>query len=81
MHACNQLPKALVELDELISYIEQMKFQSSEKATEVLKEKISPILSVAFDLHNARERLDGMAEMVILPPEPPQGRLRRNNEE
>ena len=63
----DQLPKALKELDELIEYIKQQKFESAEEATEILNKKVSPIISVVFSLSRARERLDGMADMITLP--------------
>ena len=66
-----QLPNALKELDELIKYINQKKFKSAEEATRILQEKIAPIISVVFNLTTARERLDGMADMIYLPPPPP----------
>jgi len=64
-----QLPSALKELDELIEYIQQKKFETAEEATETLKAKVAPILLVVFNLTKARERLDGMADMIP-PPEP-----------
>jgi len=60
----DELPKALKELDKLIEYIEQGKFDSVEEATGLLRTKIIPILVVVFGLSKARERLDGMADMI-----------------
>jgi len=74
----NQLPKALKELDELIKYIKQQKFESAEEATEMLNKKVSPIISVVFNLSRARERLDSMADMITLPSIE---EYRRSNEE
>ena len=73
-----QLPKALKDLDELINFIKEQKFESAEEATKILREKVSPIVSIIFNLSGARERLDGMAEMIYIPPPPP---IRRSNEE
>jgi len=67
----NELPKALRELDELIEYIKQQKYKSAEEATEILEKKIMPILAVIFNLSTARDRLDGMADMISIPPPPP----------
>jgi len=64
------LPKALKELDELIECIQQQKFESAEEATKILKDKTAPIISVVFNLSGARERLDGMADMIIELPSP-----------
>ena len=61
-----QLPKALKELDELIEAIHQQRFKSAEEATEMLRNNIYPIISIVFDLIKARERLDGMADMIPL---------------
>ena len=66
----DQLPKALKELDELIECIQQQKFESAEEATKILKDKTAPIISVVFNLSGARERLDGMADMIIELPSP-----------
>lgn len=63
----DQLPNALRELDELIEYIKQQKFKSAEEATTMLQKKLAPIISVIFNLSKARERLDGMADMIPLP--------------
>jgi len=30
----------------------------------MLREKLTPIVSIIFSLNNARERLDGMADMI-----------------
>lgn len=79
-----QMPKALKQLDELIRYIKQQKFKSSEEATEMLKKKLPPIISVVFSLNKARERLDSMAEMIPLPstlPSPSHEGHERTNEE
>jgi len=64
----DQLPKALRELEELIEYIKQQKFKSAEEATKILEKKIWPILTVVYNLTKAREKLDGMADMIPLPP-------------
>ena len=73
-----QLPKALESLDELIDDIKQKRFDTAESATSMLKDKIAPIISVIFSLSEARDRLDGMADMIIIPlPEP----YRSSNEE
>lgn len=77
----NRLPNALRQLDELIESIKQQKFQSSEEATDMLKEKVNPVISLIFSLSNARERLDGMADMIPLPPLPSRERHQRNDEE
>jgi hypothetical protein len=62
-----QLPQALRELDSLIELINQQRFETAEDAIEMLKEKMPPILIVMFNLTKARERLDGMADMIPLP--------------
>jgi len=59
-----QLPKALKDLDKLIDFLKQPKFESAEKAINMLREKLTPIVSIIFSLNNARERLDGMADMI-----------------
>ncbi len=74
-----QLPKALKELDKLIDFIKQPKFESAETAVDMLKEKLAPIVSIIFGLNKARERLDGMADMIIEMPVPEDYRSR--NEE
>jgi len=76
----DELPKALKQLDELIDFIKEGKFESAKEAVDMLKDNLEPILSIAFDLNQARERLDGMADMIPiieLPPLP----LRENEEE
>jgi len=67
------LPKALKDLDELIAYIKKQEFASVEEATRKLGQKVRPILSVVFELARARDRLDGMADMIQIPPPPPRG--------
>jgi len=74
-----QLPQALRELDNLIELINQHRFETAEDAIEMLKEKVPPILIVMFNLTKARERLDGMADMIYVPPPEPQSR--RSGEE
>jgi len=76
----DQLPRALKQLEELINYIKQQKFESSDEATEMLKKKVTPIVAVLFNLNKARERLDGMADMIILPLTPTPEGYARNNE-
>ena len=63
----DQLPEALKELDTLIEHIKQQKFKTAEEASNELNEKVEPIISVVFSLSKARERLDGMADMIPLP--------------
>ena len=60
----DQLPQAMRELDCLIEDIKQRNFKSEEDTIEMLKAKISPILIVMWNLFKARERLDGMADMI-----------------
>lgn len=73
-----ELPEALRELDELIEYIKEQKFKSAEEATDILDKKVRPVISVVFSLSTARDRLDGMADMIPLPSIE---EYRRNNEE
>ena len=63
----DQLPKALRELDNLIDYIKTQSFATAEEATQTLKQKINPILSVVFALSRERDNLDGMADMIHIP--------------
>jgi hypothetical protein len=63
----NQLPQAMKELDCLVEGLKQQNFKSAEDAIEMLKAKIPPILIVMWDLFKARERLDGMADMIPIP--------------
>lgn len=77
----DELPKALKQLDELIDFIKKGKFKSAKKAMDMLKQKLGPILKVAFDLINARERLDGMADMIPIIEIPPPPSHRENEEE
>ena len=74
-----QLPKALKELDELIEKIQQQSFKSAEEATNLLRDNVYPIISIVFNLTKARERLDGMADMIpiIELPSPPSHRENR----
>jgi len=44
--------------------IKQQNFKSAEEAITMMKEKVPPILIVMWNLLKARERLDGMAEMI-----------------
>ena len=60
----DELPKALKQLDELIDFIKEGKFESAKEAVDMLKKNLRPILSIAFHLNQARERLDGMADMI-----------------
>jgi hypothetical protein len=62
-----ELPKALKELDELVEFIKQQKFESSQHATQTLSRKTTPILSVIFSLISARNNLDSMADMIPIP--------------
>jgi hypothetical protein len=62
-----QLPQAMKELDSLIEQINQQSFKCVEDAIGTLEKKVSPILSVMWNLLNARERLDGMADMIPVP--------------
>ncbi len=62
-----ELPQAMKELDCLIEDIKQQNFKSAEDAIEMLKAKIPPILIVMWNLFKARERLDGMADMIPIP--------------
>jgi len=62
-----QLPQAMKELDSLVEDIKQQNFKSAEDAIDLLKEKIPPILIVMWNLFKARERLDGMADMIPIP--------------
>jgi chromosome segregation ATPase len=62
-----QLPSATKELDSLVEEIKQQSFNTVEDAIEKLKQKIPPILVVMWNLIKARERLDGMAEMIPIP--------------
>ena len=66
----NKLPEALKELDELINYIKKKKFKSAEEAMRVVRKKLDPFILVIFNLGNAREKLDGMADMIPLLPPP-----------
>jgi len=78
-----KLPKALKQLDELLDFIKRGKFKSAKEAMNMLKQKLAPILLVAFNLSEARERLDGMADMIPiiqLPPRPPLPSHRENEE-
>lgn len=59
-----QLPLAMKKLDCLIESIKQQKFNSADEAIEMMKEKVPPILAVIWSLIKARERLDGMADMI-----------------
>ena len=72
----DKLPKALKQLDELINSIKQQKIESAEEATAMLRKDIPPILFVIFSLGKARERLDGMADMIPIIEE-----IQRSNEE
>ena len=58
------LPKAITELNELIEYVKEQRFASAEDAIETLKSKVASVLGVMFALTKARERLDGMADMI-----------------
>jgi hypothetical protein len=62
-----QLPEAMKELDCLIDEIKIKKFKTAEDSIEMLKAKIPPILVVMWNLFKARERLDGMADMIPVP--------------
>jgi hypothetical protein len=62
-----QLPQAMTELNSLIEQIKQQSFKSAEEAIQMLKEKVPPILIVMWSLIKARERLDGMADMIPIP--------------
>lgn len=62
-----QLPQAMTELNSLIEQIKQQSFKSAEEAIQMLKEKMPPILIVMWNLIKARERLDGMADMIPIP--------------
>jgi hypothetical protein len=62
----NQLPKASKQLDDLVEYIKQQKYESVSQIISMLNEKLTPILIVMSNLIKARERLDGMAEMIPL---------------
>lgn len=62
-----RLPKALKDLDGLIEYIKRQEFKTVEEAMRMLGQKIRPILSVLFELGRARDRLDGMADMIEIP--------------
>jgi hypothetical protein len=59
-----QLPRAMKELDCLIEEIKQQSFSSAEEAIGMIREKVPPILIVMWNLIKARERLDGMADMI-----------------
>jgi hypothetical protein len=63
----DKLPKATKELDELIDYIKSKSFESAEETARLLGRKIQPIISVVFELTRARDRLDGMADMIQIP--------------
>lgn len=63
----DKLPKALKQLDDLIDYIKQQKFETAEEAIKVLRNKITPIVFIVFGLGRARERLDSMADMIPVP--------------
>jgi hypothetical protein len=62
-----ELPSAMRELEELIGIIKKQEFESAHQATEILSKKINPIVSVIFNLSSARDKLDGMADMIPLP--------------
>jgi hypothetical protein len=62
----NQLSKASKQLDDLVEYIKQQKYESVSQIISMLNEKLTPILIVMSNLIKARERLDGMAEMIPL---------------
>ena len=62
-----QLPQAMKELDCLIDEIKEKKFKTADDAIEMLKAKVPPILVVMWNLFKARERLDGMADMISIP--------------
>jgi glutamyl-tRNA reductase len=62
-----ELPQALKDLDELIEFIKEQKYESAQHATQTLSEKIRPILSVIFSLTSARNHLDSMADMIPIP--------------
>jgi hypothetical protein len=62
-----QLPNAIRDLNELIDYVKKQEFESVEEATRLLGQKISSILSVISGLGRARDRLDGMADMIQIP--------------
>jgi hypothetical protein len=62
-----QLPLALKELDSLVEEIKQHTFKTAEDSIAELKEKATPILVVMWNLIKARERLDGMADMIPIP--------------
>ena len=69
----DKLPRAIKQLDELVNFIKRGKFKSAKETMDMLKQKLTPILVVAFNLSDARERLDGMADMIPiieLPPPP-----------
>jgi hypothetical protein len=58
----------LKELDKLIEYIKEKKFKSAEEATNMLQRKLNPLLRVIYNLVKARDRLEGMAVMIPMPP-------------
>jgi hypothetical protein len=62
-----QLPSAMKELNSLIDEIKQHSFKTAEESIEKLKQKAPPILIVMWNLIKARERLDGMADMIPVP--------------
>ena len=67
-----QLPGAMKELNSLIDEIKQHSFRTAEDSIEKLKQSAPPILVVMWNLIKARERLDGMADMIPIP-EPIEG--------
>jgi hypothetical protein len=76
-----QLPQALRELNLLIDQIVQQRFKSAEEAIAMMREKMLPILVVMWNLIKARERLDGMADMIPVPIEAIELDAERDNPE
>jgi len=74
-----QLHDAMIGLDELIESIKQKKFDTVDSAITMLVQKVPPILRVIWNLFQARQNLDSMADMI--PPLVEIPRLDPENEE
>jgi len=62
-----ELPRALRQLDYLIEYIKQQKYESAEDFAKKLFDNAAPIFSVMSSLVKTREKLDSMADMISVP--------------
>lgn len=68
IHIRNEdLPNALKQLDELITYIEKQEYVSGEEFMNAVKDKLGFIVSVIINVYGIRSILDGMADMIPMP--------------